>query len=58
MKYLIVYYLPNQSRIFSDPRCVGFDSKDELDESLAIAQKHGYDVIGVYEELDGNYINP
>lgn len=53
MKYIIEYYLPNQSTLFSDPQCVGFESKKDLDAALATAQKYEYNVIGVYEVQDG-----
>ena len=52
MKYIIEYYLPNQSSLFSAPQCVGFETRKDLDAALATAQKFEYDVIAVYEVFD------
>lgn len=58
MKYMIEYYLPNQSHLFSAPQRVGFETKKELDAALATAQKYEYDVIGVYEVTDDYFLTP
>lgn len=58
MKYVIEYYLPNQSHLFSAPQCVGFETKKELDAALATARKYEYDVIAVYEVTDDCFRTP
>lgn len=55
--YVIEYYLPNQSHLFSEPQRAGCTSKKDLAKKVAIAEAHGYDLIGVYE-VCGTYFNP
>lgn len=57
MKYVIEYYLPNQSHLFSAPNRYGCKSEKDLAEKIAIAEAHGYDLVCVYEVCD-TYLNP
>lgn len=49
MKYVIEYYLPGQSHLFSAPFRRGISDDIELFAAVAIAEANGYDLIGVYE---------
>ena len=49
MKYLIQYWLPNQSRLFSKPQQAELDGESALQNALAIARKNDYVVTAVYE---------
>ena len=49
MKYLIQYWLPNQSRLFSKPQQAELDGETALQNALAIAKKNDYVVTAVYE---------
>lgn len=56
--YVMEYYLPNQSHLFSAPQRVAIEGYDKLLEKVAIAQKHGYDIIAVYEVYDEGFFTP
>ena len=43
-KYFMVYWLPNQSRLFSDPKMFATDSKQEFIEKLEIAKRNRYEI--------------
>ena len=43
-KYFFLYWLPNQSKIFSEPYYFGTDNHEELIEKLKIAKEHGYEI--------------
>lgn len=58
MKYIIEYYLPNQSSLFSAPQRAGFDTKKGLDAAIATAHKYGYNIIGVYEVVSDGFFTP
>lgn len=45
--YLVEYYLPNQSRLFSDPQRYVAKGEAELERVLSVAKNNGYDVIAV-----------
>lgn len=45
--YIMVYYLPNQSELFSNPYAVKFQSVEELMKGLKIAEDNGYRVIDI-----------
>lgn len=49
MKYLIQYWLPNQSRLFSKPQQAEVDGESALQNALATAKKNDYVVTAVYE---------
>lgn len=58
MKYIIEYYLPNQSHLFSAPQRAYLP--DEWKEAVETAKKCGYDVIAVYEVISegGGFLSP
>ena len=56
--YILEYYLPNQSHLLSEPKRVAVKGEDAMREKVAIAQKHGYDLIAVYEEQGEGYFVP
>lgn len=56
--YVMEYYLPNQSHLFSEPQRVVIEGYDKLIEKVAIAQKHGYDIIAVCEVYDDGVFYP
>lgn len=56
--YVMEYYLPNQSHLFSEPMRVVVEGHDKLLEKVAIAQKHGYDLIAVYEVQGDGFFTP
>ena len=43
-KYVLVYWLPNQSRLFSEPQTYFTNDKDSFVEAIKIAVKNGYDI--------------
>ena len=43
-KYYFLYWLPKQSKLFSDPFYFGTDSFEEFTEKLNIAKEHGYEI--------------
>ena len=43
-KYFFLYWLPNQSKVFSEPYYFGTDDRKEFEEKLDIARKHGYEI--------------
>lgn len=43
--YKLVYFLPNQSKLFSEPRLYETYSIDEFTRVLEIAEKEGYEVV-------------
>lgn len=47
--YILVYYLPNQSHLFSEPQRVAVKGEKAMREKVKIAMDHGYDLIAVYE---------
>lgn len=49
MKYLIQYWLPKQSRLYSEPQQVEVDGEGALQNALATAKKNDYAVAAVYE---------
>lgn len=49
MKYMIQYWLPNQSRLFSEPQQAVLDGETALQNAIAIAKKNNYEVTAVYE---------
>lgn len=53
--YVMEYYLPNQSRLFSEPQRITANTYDILLEKVAIAQKFGYDIVAVTEVRDEGY---
>ena len=56
MKYIIEYYLPGQSHLFSEPFRHGISDEEELIVAAAIAEANGYDLIGVYEQQAGRAV--
>lgn len=44
MKYMILYWLPNQSKIFSSPQLFITDDITKYLEALQIADKNGYEL--------------
>lgn len=52
-KYAIMYYLPTQSTLFSEPMQCEFDTKKELETALRTAREKGYQVVAVFEYKDG-----
>lgn len=56
--YVMEYYLPNQSHLFSEPMRAVVEGYDTLLEKVAIAQKHNYDLIAVYEVYDDGFFTP
>lgn len=60
MKYIIEYYLPNQSHLFSAPQRAYLPGEDACMEAVETAKKCGYDVIAVYEVISegGGFLSP
>lgn len=56
--YVMEYYLPNQSHLFSAPQRVVIMGIETLREKVGIAQKHGYDIIAAYEVYDEGVFHP
>lgn len=44
-KYRMMYYLKNQSKLFSDPQVFETDSFEEFKRAFAKALECGYDVV-------------
>lgn len=44
-KYYILYWLPNQSKIFNPPNFFVTESKEELDRAISIANANGYEIV-------------
>ena len=53
--YVMEYYLPNQSHLFSEPMRFAAHTYEILLEKVAIAQRFGYDIIAVTEVRDDGY---
>lgn len=57
MKYVIVYWLRNQSKLFSEPQKCEFDVKD-LERVVHIATESGYEIESISKVNDeGNENN-
>lgn len=57
-KYVVEYWLPNQSRLFSDPQRATVNGDVGLKKAFDIAEKHGYEIIGVYELVADYMLHP
>ena len=44
MKYTLVYWLPNQSKLFSAPECYETEDRDDFIRALDIANEKGYEI--------------
>lgn len=44
MKYKIIYWLPNQSKLFSAPQYYETDDKADFIHALKIAEENGYEI--------------
>lgn len=44
-KYLLAYYYPNQSRIFSEANVYGTDDRQDFLRALKIAKEKNYEVV-------------
>lgn len=57
MEYIVEYYLPDQSHLFSSPMRYFANDKHDLSRVLSKAEQSNYDVIGVYEvQGDGIFV--
>lgn len=56
--YVMEYYLPNQSHLFSEPMRAVVEGYNTLLEKVAIAQKNGYDIIAVSEVQGDGFFTP
>ena len=43
-KYFFLYWLPDQSKLFSEPYYFGTNSHEELTEKLKTAKENGYEI--------------
>ena len=43
-KYFFLYWLPNQSKVFSEPYYFGTNKYEELMEKLNTAKENGYEI--------------
>lgn len=43
-KYYFLYWLPNQSKIYSEPYYFGTNDHEELIKNLNTAKEHGYEI--------------
>lgn len=54
--YLIRYYLPNQSRLFSEPMEYVAKDRDDLDRVINIVGMSNYELVSVDEIKNGKLI--
>lgn len=54
--YLIRYYLPNQSRLFSEPMEYVTKDRDDLDRVINIIGMSNYELVSVDEFKNGKLI--
>lgn len=47
MKYKIIYWLHNQSKIFSDPQCFETDNMEDFVRALNSAVKYRYEIVEI-----------
>lgn len=52
-KYRLVYYLRNQSKLFSDPKVFETDSFEKFKKAFEIAIENGYEVVDVETVIVG-----
>lgn len=45
IKYVLSYYLPNQSELFYQPNVFETYNKDELNQAISIAKAKGYELV-------------
>ena len=43
-KYYFLYWLPNQSKVFSEPYYYGTDDREDFMKKLNTARKSGYEI--------------
>ncbi len=44
-KFVLYYYLPNQSELFCQPNVFETYNKDELNQAISIAKTNGYKLV-------------
>lgn len=44
MEYKLVYWLHNQSKLFSSPQCFVTNNKEDFVRAIKEAVKHGYEI--------------
>ena len=47
MKYRLVYYLRNQSRVFSESQVYETDDIQDLKDAIEIAKVNGYEIVDI-----------
>lgn len=50
-KYYLLYWLPNQSKVFSEPQLFVTESLEALEQAISIANANGYEIEEVGETL-------
>lgn len=48
-QYYLKYWLPNQSKIFSEPKLFVTESREALEQAISIANANGYEIEEVGE---------
>lgn len=49
-RYTLKYYLPNQSRLFSNPQTYTTYDKDDMKRVLKVASQNNYEVVSLIKQ--------